>query len=417
MYPIPANATRIRYLESTGTQYIDTGVLCDNNTNVEIGALWNTTSYNMIMFGVLDNSSGTTYRFMTQIYNQNNPQSYWGASTSSTRSGAARNEWHDYALGSGVFKVDGSTVQTWADVSFTTTANLFVLARSLKNVNDPATIADSFFRGRVRYVRITKSGVLVRDFVPVRVGTVGYLFDRVSGQLFGNAGTGDFVLGPDTFSQGVLPTRMCVMGVRKKLPYDAEVEYIEIGGDGAFIDTGVTPQNSPSATIRAQYLGTSQSSAQTTPLFGRRVFGGASKYFAFWVRSDTLKMAVNWGTYDTGWQSQTTDKTAFHDYALNSSGGYFDGTNFVSVASGGSIGDWTGVPLGVGGVVQSGGASALETRGVKLRIASFALYNGGVLAFDGIAVRKGQVGYLYDKVSKQLFGNAGTGAFTIGPDK
>ena len=37
----------------------------------------------------------------------------------------------------------------------------------------------------------------IRDFIPVRVGSTGYLYDKVSGQLFGNAGTGDFVLGPD----------------------------------------------------------------------------------------------------------------------------------------------------------------------------------------------------------------------------
>lgn len=41
------------------------------------------------------------------------------------------------------------------------------------------------------------NGNLVRDFIPVRVGSTGYLLDRVSGQLFGNAGTGDFVCGPD----------------------------------------------------------------------------------------------------------------------------------------------------------------------------------------------------------------------------
>ena len=40
-------------------------------------------------------------------------------------------------------------------------------------------------------------GVLVRDFIPVRVGQVGYMYDRVSGKLFGNAGTGAFVVGPD----------------------------------------------------------------------------------------------------------------------------------------------------------------------------------------------------------------------------
>ena len=32
---------------------------------------------------------------------------------------------------------------------------------------------------------------------PVRVGTTGYLYDSVSGNLFGNEGTGDFILGND----------------------------------------------------------------------------------------------------------------------------------------------------------------------------------------------------------------------------
>lgn len=37
-------------------------------------------------------------------------------------------------------------------------------------------------------------------------------------------------------------------------------------------------------------------------------------------------------------------------------------------------------------------------------------------SIDLIPVRVGQVGYMYDKVSRQLFGNAGTGAFIVGPD-
>ena len=38
---------------------------------------------------------------------------------------------------------------------------------------------------------------LVRDYIPVRVGQVGYMYDKVSGQLFGNSGTGNFILGND----------------------------------------------------------------------------------------------------------------------------------------------------------------------------------------------------------------------------
>ena len=43
------------------------------------------------------------------------------------------------------------------------------------------------FRGR--------DGLL--DCIPVRVGDIGYLYDRVSGELFGNSGTGAFIVGPD----------------------------------------------------------------------------------------------------------------------------------------------------------------------------------------------------------------------------
>ena len=42
-----------------------------------------------------------------------------------------------------------------------------------------------------------KNGKVVCDFIPVRVGNIGYMYDKVSGQLFGNAGTGTFTLGND----------------------------------------------------------------------------------------------------------------------------------------------------------------------------------------------------------------------------
>ena len=37
----------------------------------------------------------------------------------------------------------------------------------------------------------------VADFIPVRKDGVGYIYDRVSGELFGNQGTGAFIIGPD----------------------------------------------------------------------------------------------------------------------------------------------------------------------------------------------------------------------------
>ena len=55
----------------------------------------------------------------------------------------------------------------------------------------------SIFVGRIYSAQITDNTILARDLIPVRVGQVGYMYDRVSKKLFGNAGTGAFVLGPD----------------------------------------------------------------------------------------------------------------------------------------------------------------------------------------------------------------------------
>ena len=46
-------------------------------------------------------------------------------------------------------------------------------------------------------LKLSKDGELVRDFIPVRVGQVGYMYDRVSRTLFANQGTGAFIVGPD----------------------------------------------------------------------------------------------------------------------------------------------------------------------------------------------------------------------------
>lgn len=50
---------------------------------------------------------------------------------------------------------------------------------------------------RLYYFVVKINGEIAYDYIPVRIGTTGYLYDRVSGTLLGNGGTGDFVLGPD----------------------------------------------------------------------------------------------------------------------------------------------------------------------------------------------------------------------------
>lgn len=65
--------------------------------------------------------------------------------------------------------------------------------------------------------------VAVRDMLPVRVGATGYMYDTVTGRLFGNNGTGDFEYGLD-----VIPA----------LSAAKAVEYIGFTGTQG-IDTGI----------------------------------------------------------------------------------------------------------------------------------------------------------------------------------
>jgi hypothetical protein len=71
--------------------------------------------------------------------------------------------------------------------------------------------------------KITDNGTVVRDFIPVRVGQTGYMYDKVSGQLFGNSGTGSFILGRDKLPTGY-----------------TELEYISSTNNGnQYIDLGI----------------------------------------------------------------------------------------------------------------------------------------------------------------------------------
>ena len=52
---------------------------------------------------------------------------------------------------------------------------------------------------RMYYFRLqAPDGSIIRDMIPVRKGNIGYMYDKVSGRIFGNANTtGYAIIGPD----------------------------------------------------------------------------------------------------------------------------------------------------------------------------------------------------------------------------
>lgn len=111
----------------------------------------------------------------------------------------------------GYFDVNSSIRNTIVDIHvFSNTVLLQWNNTSVsKTVSTPATGKGSIrlFTARTNrtncvrmyYFRLqAPDGSIIRDMIPVRKGNIGYMYDKVSGRLFGNANTtGYTIIGPD----------------------------------------------------------------------------------------------------------------------------------------------------------------------------------------------------------------------------
>lgn len=181
--PLPYDA-EIDYLESSGGAYINTGIYITQQTEVEIQhqviAVSSDVSYDITYFSAWQSNSTCAYCFRT---GSNSIRTRWGSS-SNTDLAVSKNDMITFTVSNGKYVNKNETKNT------TKTANI--------GSSYPASVAFTLFTPTANSpVRIYYAKVGSIDLIPVRVGTTGYMYDRVSKQLFGNAGTGSFTLGPD----------------------------------------------------------------------------------------------------------------------------------------------------------------------------------------------------------------------------
>ena len=179
----------VEYLESTGTQWIDTGVAFSKLYTFKLCARLTPTVNERDLFGAYYQTAenkmvcGCYSRF---IFGFNPP----GARIDSATLGTSELDVDIvYAFSSAgrTLTVNGTTYS--ATGAYTNGLNVTLFRAN------PGY--DGAFKCYSFKIYDTDGSTLVRDYIPVRKGTVGYLYDRVSGKLFGNAGTGDFGYGND----------------------------------------------------------------------------------------------------------------------------------------------------------------------------------------------------------------------------
>lgn len=174
----------IEYLESSGTQWIDTGIIPDSNTIVQFKFV-NLYRTDDVIIGYFINDENDW-----RLFNHASA-CYFDMLNSGRIAGGNIYENTLYELELGNYYV--KNLDTGINiVSGNATSYTGISSITLNNYNNV-----SFSRNRWYYVKIYSGSVLVRDMIPVRIGQTGYMYDKVSGTLFGNSGTGSFILGPD----------------------------------------------------------------------------------------------------------------------------------------------------------------------------------------------------------------------------
>lgn len=187
---------RLEYIESSGTQYIDTGFSPSSST--EINAILAALSgQEAFIFGGRDSTSGSAQHRFAFYYNSadsrghGNPQ-FGNENYPSVVLGMSDLSFHDVTMNSTGLYEDGSLVKTFESSSEFSTSSHLALFGCFTGTSV------SRGKGRIKEFEIINDGVLIHSFIPVLDNNdVACMYDEVTGEFFYNQGTGAFTAGPE----------------------------------------------------------------------------------------------------------------------------------------------------------------------------------------------------------------------------
>ena len=378
---IPYDA-EVEYLESTGTQWIDTGVYGNSDTVAELsfamtdsarsdaGIFGSRKGYQQDCFTILRVASSQG-AFWMHYGNERTSANYISTVIGNTTA------WHTARLARS-WNIDTST-GTAGQYTFTTPTTLKVFAA------DISASGRWYAKMRLASLKIyDANNVLVRDYIPVRKGTVGYLYDRVSGKLFGNAGTGDFVLGTD-----VVP-----------------VEYLQSDG-GQYIQTDFTPDDSYG--FEVDCFTPVASSSYNSRAIGLQ--NGQVRWLYCTERRASSDSFFGWNEAVLVGNQSDKRIVARCNWLNNRTISIGDTVYKSNLATLGSMGGLKAVLFGI-----NNGGSVLTSQLFVGKMYSAKVSIGNAIGYNYTPVRVGTEGAMMDVLTRRIYRNAGTGAFTYGDD-
>lgn len=393
---LPSGYTQVEYIQSSGTQYIDTGFKPNQNTRLvaEIAFL-GTVGQNVA--GVRKSTSDTTNRFgIVSISSASKLGAFFG--TSLIQGVSFDSSKHKYELSSAGLTVDSTSYGGANTGTFSCGFNFVLFGWS-----DGGTVTKT--NSRVYSCQLYDNDTLVRDFVPCKnsSGTIG-LYDLANSKFYTNAGTGTFSVGTDKESVA-RKIKKGYIGIetfeKKPLPSGyTQVEYIQSSGT-QYIDTGFVPNQDTRVVCDCEYQASSSSW-----LFAVRVASGKG---SFSFLSHNNRFRTDYGASYTQYFATSTTQVTRID----------KNKNITTINGNETLTDTTTAfnstyPLFLFAVNTAGTPSGYSSAKLK----NMQIYDNGTLVRDFVPCKNssGTVG-LYDVVNGKFYINAGTGSFTAGTDK
>lgn len=367
--PSPSDYTQLEYIESTGTQWIDTGIATSNNDLGFMLEAMPLTSADVYPMGSRATDGGTRF-FGIRSYSSTTFSYGWSDYLTAPASQSYVNVRTTMSLN----WLNSKKVTIGNDSNNLATVNI----ANGRNITLFGINGQLLWKGRIYHAQISEGAGIVANLIPVMRNSdskVG-MYDTVRRQFFTNAGTGEFIAGPRF------------------------VEYIEFDGN-SWIDTGFTQQ-----TCRIE--------------FGVEFINhnNATQFMGFHVSNTGFWGIARKGVKEFFPHVQKAYPYQYNDVIIN-----FDATNTTAPVLTLTIGDATSSPM-VGTGVQTKATYVMG--GVKygstIRSNNFMkahynrIYNANNELIQDLrpCLDPNNVACMYDMVTGTYFYNQGTGEFIAG---
>lgn len=403
------------YIQSTGTQYIDTGwhPLSSNlRLNIKYTPTGSTTIYSPCGN---ENASYGNARWLFVLFGQGYQRAYPLMGTWNNNI-----EYFDTPINS-IVNIDwiyNDGVSTLTDSisgkKFTHTQQGDNITNHLGTLKIFQNIPSQKIQMKLYFLKLWDNDVLVRDFIPVKrkSDNVVGLYDLINDEFYTNAGTGEFIAG------NIKAKKLKLTYLNNRLPSGyTQLEYIESTGQqtnatatksASYIDTEFIPTLGTRIELKQQFT--------TLPTGSNEgVCGCNSPRFAWGLGNFSTKKNFYFGLGKQNIESTVQRDTNTHIFKLN----YVDKTWGVDNASGSFT--ETGDTLPVRSIYLCARNSSGQTEGYankpcNCKIYYFKLWENGVLLRYLIPAKRNSnnaIG-MYDIVNNKFHPNIGNKAFTAG---